>query len=1449
MSKRSVFDYGPYFQLLRNISYDREGHATAMLAARDYTSTMPYALEDPCVVHPSTLDAVCHLQMVALSQGGWNAVPTMMFSHLRKLWVSQRLFEAPGNLQLRAATQETMRAFREAECRTLVTFADSNEPVLVLDGQRGTAITSLKSADAATSHGESGQNFYGLDYKPDLSLLDAKAKSRYFASAFKEDPRCRAPPKELIDRADAIALHFIETALKQVDKEDEPLQFDNHLTRHVKWMRRVHQSRDTWTLDSRGLSHLSIQEILDEADSEPTQRLTKKVGEHLHSILKGEANALQVIFEGNLANEFYHSDIFATNNSKMEAYINVLAHANPKLRVLEVGAGTGSSTGRILPYLAAQGVEGGPPEAVRFGEYCYTDISAGFFEKAPERFSYAASHMTFKKLDLEKHPDTQGFAEGTYDVVVAGNVLHATSDLIQTLRYFRGLLRPGGVLALGETVNLDNVRDGLIFGLLPGWWLREGQWWSTDQEYQDQGPLLTEEQWATVLKDAGFPGIQMAFRDHEQKPYHRVSIIITTRPENESLSSQPAGVESPYKIVVDPTSATQTCTAESLRSYLIQGVQTMGVEICSMSSIAPGDTKLTRDDVVVSLLELDDSVLSSVTANEFEAIKKICLDTRFTLWLTYGGAPKATNSAAEVAIEFGRSVCSERGDQGFVTLNLSSRSESPTAVTSAVESIMRVVERLGHASCPGTDNESEFSEDDGLICIPHLMPAPHMDQALFAKQSGDRLKSCTFNGERPKPHISITIETPGLLGTIFYVEDAEAGKNLQPGDVEIEVKATSMNFKDAMIALGQIPGRSFGFDGAGIVSRVSPGSQLRPGDSVLFCSSTGGGFGTYVRCPELQTEKLPVGMSFQVAAAIPAVWSTVVPGETVLIHAAAGGVGQAAVQLAQLRGAKIFATVESQTKRELVKQLFGLSDIQIFNSRDDTFAQDVLHATGGRGVDVVLNSLGGELLRQSWECIAPFGRFIDIGKADIIANNTLPMGPFNRNVAFFSVDLVVVHEEVKPLMKKILQDVTRLFEENLHLHEPKPLHTFSPSKLEDAMRSLQGVKNTGKVIIDYASATDTVEYRPSQRQHRYNFEANATYVISGGLGDLGREIARWIVSRGARNLVLLSSRGAAGWPDALKLIQELECTAGVTVLAPACDIVDQKAVEETLRQASRELPPIKGCIQAAMVLRDDMLAKMSHSMFLETLGPKRAGSCNLHQLLPKDMDFFVLLSPFCGIMGNRGQSNYAAGNAFEDALARHRVAQGLKSVSVDLVLVAEAGWANLLDLLCDPGYDCAKPGSAQVVNMVDSAADLARMTQQGLLDWMQKPMFSNLLRMGETEDMSSGRGAGGGNGDGSDGVNRLTIVKAAPDLPTASEIVTQGLVKKLAKSLSVPIETLDVGKPAYVVGVDSLMAVEVRYWFKKQLLVEVPVFEILKNQSLTDLCQQVASKVLQSSSK
>ncbi|CAA9961740.1 hypothetical protein PTMSG1_05117 [Pyrenophora teres f. maculata] len=1437
MAKFSGFDYGPYFQQLRNISYDRSGHASATLALRGYSETMPYAHEDPCVIHPTTLDAICHLQMVALSKGGWQPIPTMMFSHLKDLWVSHKLFTAESNAQIRAATHETMRSFREAECKTVVLLADSLEPVLVAEGQRGTAITSFSRSSNSDSDDSASRMSYDISYQPDLSLLTMKETQDYLMSTF-NDPRYRPPPKANVDHGDAISLYFVESVLKQLEI-DGPQHYEDHFERYVAWMRRVAANRHKWTLESRGLGHMDIQEILREADNEPTQRLAKKVGENLYQILKGKANALQIIFEGGLADAFYHSEMFS-------------------LRVLEIGAGTGSSTAQILPYLVLH--EGGGKESVRFEEYAYTDISPGFFEKAKERFANVASHMRFQKLDLEYDPCSQGFAEASYDVIVAGNVLHATTDLIQTLQYVKKLLRPGGKLIMGETTNLDNVRDGLVFGLLPGWWLRKEQWWSTNEEYQDQGPLLTEEQWARVLPEAGFSGLEMVFRDHEQQPHHRVSILVSSVAEEpvESLLS----LRGPTNILINSSSGNQKALAEDLQKNIANRTEcAVPPEIIDFHTASDKDFK---DTTVISLLELDGSVLSKIGELDFEIVKRLCLGSQLVLWLNGDASPEARDPEADIAIGFGRTVCSERGDQNFINLSL----ERPTQrLHQCADATLRVLRN----ACSSFDRvqESEYSEKNGVVRIPRVVPMAYLNDLIIERSRQPDDQTYVVGDKGPTPRFNLTIETPGLLDTLYYAEPLDSHADLKEGEVEIEVRATSLNFKDVMIALGQIPGKGFGFDGSGIISRTRPGSEFSVGDRVIYCSSAGGGFGTFVQCSELQTEKIPASMPFDVAAAIPAVYSTVVysldyiarlrEGEYILIHAGAGGVGQAAIQLAKIRGAKIFVTVGNQSKRQLVKDLYGLTDSQIFYSRDKTFAEDIRNATDGRGVDVVLNSLGGELLQETWNCIAPFGRFVDIGKADIIANNMLPMGPFDRNVTFSAVDLVVVHEQAKQLMKKIMHDVLRLFEEHPLLHEPKPLHVFAPSKIEEAMRYLQGGKNTGKVVVDFTLSGD--KFRPALKP-AYSFSDLATYVISGGLGGLGREIVRWMVGRGARNFLLLTSSGAEGKPDALKFIKEVE-DMGVKIMAPACDITNRKLFESTLQRVSKEMPPIKGCIQAAMVLRDDMLMNMSANGFHAAMDPKTIGSWNLHELLPADLDFFILLSSFCGIIGNRGQCNYSAGNTFKDALARHRTSKGQRAVSVDLALIAEAGWANqnykivteslrvghggvkqeqlmaMLDALCDPTYDCAQ--FAQVVNVIDSPEELYRMTQEDRLAWMTKPLFNNLLRIGEARLGTNATIEK--NDDGA--VDYVALVKAAATPEEAGEIVAQGLVQKLAKSLSVPPEHLDVQKPAFVLGVDSLIAVEVRYWFMKQICVEVAVFNIMKKQSLLELCKQVAIQAIQ----
>ncbi|KAI8935085.1 hypothetical protein NX059_007680 [Plenodomus lindquistii] len=1458
MAKLSGFDYGPFFQQLRNISYDRSGNASATLALRAYMEKMPYASEDPCVIHPTTLDAICQLQMVALSKGGWQPIPTMMFSHLKDLRVSHKLLTAGPNTELRVATHETMRSFREAECKTIVLLSDSLEPVLVAEGQRGTAITSFPKSSVSDSNDSASRMSYAISHQPDLSLLTMQETQEYLLSTFKDDPRYRPPPKVNVDRGDAISLHFVEKVLKQLEGLG-PRHYENHFERYIAWMRRVAANRHKWTLESRGIGHMDIQDILNEADSEPTQRLARKVGENLFQILQGEANALQIIFEDGLADDFYHSEMFSVNFRKVGAYMGILAHANPQLRILEIGAGTGSSTAQILPYLVFQ--EGNNQESVRFAEYAYTDISPGFFEKAKERFANVASQMRFQKLDLEFDPCSQGFSEASYDIVVAGNVLHATTDLIQTLQFVKKLLRPGGKLIMGETTNLDNVRDGLVFGLLPGWWLREGQWWSTSEEYQDQGPLLTEEQWGRVLPQAGFSGVDMLFRDHERQPHHRVSILIASVPEERT--TQLSHLREHIIILVNSASDSQISLAHTLQEMISTHNETNArPEILDISSAS---SRNFQGATVISLLELDGSVLRTVSESEFTLVKKVALDSHLIIWLNGDASPGARNPDADIAIGFGRAVCSERGDQNFINLSVSSPT---TRLPQCCDAIWRVLEKACQSETNDT-RESEYSEADGIYHVPRVVPMASLNDIIVARSRQPEDETYVIGGDSHITRFGLTIETPGLLDTLYYAEHPDLNDDLQPGEVEIEVRATSLNFKDVMIALGQIPGNGFGFDGSGIVARTSTGSDFSVGDRVIYCSSAGGGFGSLVRCSELQAEKIPDDMSLNVAAAIPAVYSTVIysldyvarlqEGDVILIHAGAGGVGQAAIQLARIRKASILVTVGSQAKRQLLKDTYGLTDSQIFNSRDNSFVEHVLHATNGRGVDVVLNSLGGELLQQTWDCIAPFGRFVDIGKADIIANSMLPMGPFDRNVTFSAVDLVVLHQNAKPVMKKVMRDVLALFKQYPHLHEPKPLHVFAPSRIEEAMRYLQSGKNTGKVVVDFTIQGDEFKIRPTLK-HTYSFSDQATYLISGGLGGLGREIVRWMASRGARNFVLLTLSGIEGKPHVKRFIKDIEAT-GAKVMTPTCDVTNKEMLAHTLQQVAREMPPIKGCIQAAMRLQDDSLMKMTASGFHTAMDPKTLGSWNLHSLLPPDLDFFILLSSFCGIIGNRGQANYSAGNTYEDALARHRVANGQKAVSVDLALIAEAGWANenyklvteslragyggvkqeqlmaMLDAFCDPLYDCAQ--SAQVVNVIESPEDLYRMTVEDLLLWMTKPLFNNLLRIGksrlDTRDMIVHVDDGA--------VDYIALVKAAGSPTEAGLVVAQGLVEKLARSLSVPPESLDVEKPAFVLGVDSLIAVEVRYWFMKQLHVDVPVFTIMEKQSLVQLCTVVAARV------
>ncbi|PVI01490.1 KR-domain-containing protein, partial [Periconia macrospinosa] len=681
---------------------------------------------------------------------------------------------------------------------------------------------------------------------------------------------------------------------------------------------------------------------------------------------------------------------------------------------------------------------------------------------------------------------------------------------------------------------------------------------------------------------------------------------------------------------------------------------------------------------------------------------------------------------------------------------------------------------------------------------------------------------------------------------------------LGPREIEIAVKAVGVNFKNVMVALGQIPDTSLGQECSGVVTAV--GTEISPQDFSVGDHA----FRNFARGNKSSVYKIPETMTFATAATIPVTFATayyslfhlarLAADESVLIHAAAGGVGQAAIQLAKTRtsASNIFVTVSSDEKRSLLIEQYGILETHIFSSRHKSFVQGIKRMTSGRGVDVVLNSLAGDFLKESLGCVAPLGRFIEIGKKDIYLRSDISLSRFLRSISFLSVDLGVIVRECEPLMEEIITQAMRVY---LHgtMQPAQPLTAFKGSQIEEAFRFLQNGRSSGKSVIEFGS-DDKIPVVPSSKP-TWGFDPNATYVIAGGSGGLGRSVARWMAARNAKHILLLSRSGTTS--EAVQsLITELT-ELGTLVAAPSCDVSDEKALKSVLEEYAATLPPIKSRIQGSMVLRDGLFEAMSHDDFHAVLKPKVQGTWNLHHLLPRYMDFFLILSSTGGVFGSRGQSNYAAASTYQDAFAKYRVGLGEKCVSLDLGLMLAVGFAAerqhiteklvsagyegiheiefhaLLDYFCDPGRPI---DDADTVQTVTGVAVPASLNARGLGDifWMSKPLFGGLRQMDRQTIISDK--------NPENKIDYRALFEQAPTDEAAGTIITKALTKKLSTALNMPVTDIEPEKPVYAYGVDSLVAVEVRYWFLKEFKAQVAVFEILRSESIAKLSLFVASK-------
>lgn len=497
----------------------------------------------------------------------------------------------------------------------------------------------------------------------------------------------------------------------------------------------------------------------------------------------------------------------------------------------------------------------------------------------------------------------------------------------------------------------------------------------------------------------------------------------------------------------------------------------------------------------------------------------------------------------------------------------------------------------------------------------------------------------------------------GVLEALSLAPAPEMAKPLAQGEVRVGVRAGGLNFRDVLIALGMYPGEAeIGGEGAGIVLELGPGVEgLAVGDRVMGLLE---GLGPVSVTDRRLIVGVPEGWSLAQAASVPTAFSTAYyglvdlaalrPGERVLVHAGAGGVGMAAVQLARHLGAEVFATA-SPSKWETLHSM-GLDEAHIASSRTLEFRERFLAESDGRGVDVVLNSLAGEFVDASLDLLAEGGRFIEMGKTDIRVPEEVSAA--HRGVSYRAFDLI---EAGPQRIGEMLGELLELFAAGVL--EPLPVRAWDIRHAPEAFRFMSQARHVGKIVLSLPSSA---------------LDSGGTVLITGGTGALGALLARHLVSEHGVGHLLLTSRSGLRAEGAPELQAELESLGAAVRIVP-CDVSQREALQDLLGSVSRE-HPLGGVVHTAGVLDDGVIGSLASDRLDRVLAPKMNAAWYLHELTERmDLSMFVLFSSAAGVLGSSGQGNYAAANAFLDALAAHRRARGLSGVSLAWGLWEQAG--------------------------------------------------------------------------------------------------------------------------------------------------------------------------------
>ncbi|RAK98120.1 putative hybrid PKS/NRPS enzyme EqiS-like protein [Aspergillus ibericus CBS 121593] len=1195
----------------------------------------------------------------------------------------------------------------------------------------------------------------------------------------------RATPEE-IERAYAcerVAHFYLKQLHYQISAEEARsaaphhqrlLDFAAHLVAEVAGGKRSY-TETAWVKDTEEDIHKLFAQYPDDIDL----RIMRSVGESYPSVVRGHSNPLEHLTKDNMLNDFYTDGLgFHVANTWAAGVIKQISHRYPHLNIMEIGAGTGGATRTVLDQLGSA-----------FRSYTYTDISTAFFEKAQEKFADLSHKMVFKAFDMEKDVQSQGMEPHSFDLIFASNVIHATKRIEDVLPQVRALLKPGGYLVLLEITDQRPSRMGFIMGGLSGWWQGE-------EPSRRWAPTMRPAQWNSVLQKTGFSGLDTIVMPADTLPYPFSVGVAQALDDRVDFLRQPL--------------YSQATDAEHMGELLIIGGQTLessrltndiskvlGRRFAS-TTILESLAEVTPDTVipptVLVLVEMDEPIFLDMTADKLQTLKGLFKNARNLLWITRGC--QSANPYANMTVGLGRSLSCELHEMRLQFLDSDQEGVVDANLVGSMLLRLRATD-LWTAQDPMSGEMLWSTEPEWRVTKDQALLIPRMYE--------HEAQNNRYNSRRRQIRQDMALETAQV--SISAAEPsgfrlAADARSSTPGLVSIRVSCS-------ILSSVNVAGAGYFFVSLGVVQET--------GQIVIALSDSNASF---IEVPKEHTVSVTVqpdrdqsllqrvGWELLAQLAISATPSQkgiltrgVEPACFAILSRRAAEQGRRAYQVTDDPAAagpdSVFVhplAFESAVRTILPAGVSSFLDL----SRD--VAQDAIH-------------------RRVVATLPPFSQVLTlasvssrIASGSSLTGNTAGQDLLKKACSYAQeADAVALDNTVTAVAVK---------------HVPQ---------LAAAEPAFQ--------IVDWlADASVPVDVEPIERL--VSFSPDKTYFLIVLTADLGQSLCEWFVRLGAKHIAL-TSRNPKIDPKWLKRLADM----GANLKIYSMDITDKNSLQSVYENICETMPPIAGVANAAMVLQDIMFSNMEIHNMLPVLRPKVEGSKYLDELFShQPLDFFILFSSLGLIVGNSGQSSYTAANGFMAALAAQRRARGLAASVMDIGAIIGAGYITRAgqikpgDLHAYGAYPLSTSdfqqmfGEAVLASPPDSGCNPEIVTGLRMIDpvvddrvsWRANPKFSHFWR----SEQDYARADSGSK-------RSVAPVKvqllAATSKDQARQIIQECFSNRLIVLLQLPAEDMDEHAPLVELGVDSLVAVEARSWFTKQLAVDIPVLRILGGASVVEL--------------